>query len=86
MLKGLGRVVVCYSGGVDSTLLLRAAVDALGKERVLALIARSETYPESEIERRSPLPRPVKRLRGDRNGRDGRRLFPQQHERAVLLL
>ncbi len=48
-LRALHRVVVCYSGGVDSTLLLRAAVDALGTENVLALIARSPTYPENEI-------------------------------------
>ncbi len=48
-LRTLGRAVICYSGGVDSTLLLRAAVDALGTENVLSLIARSPTYPETEI-------------------------------------
>jgi uncharacterized protein len=50
MLRGLRSVVVCCSGGVDSTLLLKAALDALGKGRVLALIAKSETYPEREID------------------------------------
>lgn len=50
IVKGLGRVVVCYSGGVDSTLLLKVSVDVLGKENVLALIARSDTYPEQEID------------------------------------
>ncbi len=49
IIKELGRVVVCYSGGVDSTLLLKVGVDVLGKENVLALIARSDTYPEQEI-------------------------------------
>ncbi len=49
VLRTLRRVVVCYSGGVDSTLLLKASVDVLGKEQVLALIARSATYPEREV-------------------------------------
>jgi uncharacterized protein len=50
LLKLLGRFVVCYSGGVDSTLLLKAGLDAVGKENIVALIARSETYPEREVE------------------------------------
>ena len=48
ILRGLKRVVVAYSGGLDSTFLLKAAVDALGKDNVLAVTARSETYPLSE--------------------------------------
>lgn len=48
ILKRLERVVVAYSGGLDSAFLLKVAVDALGRENVLAVTARSETYPESE--------------------------------------
>ena len=48
ILKSLKSVVIAYSGGLDSTFLLKAAFDALGKENVLAVTARSETYPHSE--------------------------------------
>jgi uncharacterized protein len=49
ILKGLGRVVVGFSGGVDSTFLLKTASDVLGKDNVLAVIAGSETYPSAEV-------------------------------------
>ncbi len=49
-LKGLTGVVVAYSGGVDSTFLLKMAVDVLGPSNVLALIAVSDTYPQKEAE------------------------------------
>lgn len=48
--KKLGKVLIAFSGGVDSTFLLKVALDVLGKDNVLAVIAESPTYPGDEVE------------------------------------
>jgi pyridinium-3,5-biscarboxylic acid mononucleotide sulfurtransferase len=56
IVRDLGSVLIAYSGGVDSSLLLRVALDELG-ERAVAALASSPAYPESEQEEARSLAR-----------------------------
>jgi len=51
ILTGLGKVVVAYSGGVDSTFLLKAAEDVLGAANVLACTSVGVSEPTGMFER-----------------------------------
>ena len=47
--KQYGTALVAYSGGVDSTFLLKVATDTLGREKVLGVTSKSETLSEEEF-------------------------------------
>jgi uncharacterized protein len=58
ILKGYGSLLVAFSGGCDSTFLLKVAHGVLG-DRAMAVTARSETYPSREYEEAVQLAREI---------------------------
>lgn len=49
-ISSLGSAAIAFSGGVDSTLLLKAAYDALGGDKVLAVTINSTFIPARELD------------------------------------
>ena len=57
ILRALKRVVVAFSAGVDSTFVLKVAVDTLGPENVVAVTGESSSLARAEFEQAAQLAR-----------------------------
>lgn len=51
LLRGYRRVLIAYSGGIDSSLILKKSVNVLGAENVKALMIYNELFPEQDKKR-----------------------------------
>ncbi|HEY3250436.1 MAG TPA: ATP-dependent sacrificial sulfur transferase LarE [Ignavibacteria bacterium] len=59
-IKPLKKVIVAFSGGIDSYFVLKASIDSLGKENVLAVTGDSPALKQSEREQSIKLAASIK--------------------------
>jgi len=59
MLLGFKKVMVAFSGGIDSTFLLKRAIDELG-EGVTAVLVKAESFPDWEFDEAQKLGKSLK--------------------------
>src|SRR4051812_47555994 len=50
LIRPMERVLVAFSAGVDSTLVLKVALETLGRENVLAVTGISPSLPQRELQ------------------------------------